>query len=70
MNALELDDALEQLAGIDPRAEKVVELRFLCGLGEAETASMLSVSKRTVANDWRFACAWLKQRLAEKREEA
>lgn len=62
---LELERALERFATIDERACRVVELRFFGGLTEAEAASVLEVSERTVRNDWRTARAWLRRELAE-----
>ena len=49
---LQLDDALDHVAEIDPRLAKVVELRFFGGLSEQETATALGVTVRTVARDW------------------
>jgi len=54
-----LDLALEELAKIDARKAKVVELRFFGGLGVEETAEVLKVSPQTVMRDWRLAKAWL-----------
>ena len=54
-----IDDALERLAGEDPRKARVVELRFFGGLTVEETAKALEVSPRTVHKDWVFARAWL-----------
>src|SRR3954462_11075060 len=54
-----LDDALTPLAKLDPRKEKVVELRFYGGLSVKETASVLNVSPFTVIRDWNFAKTWL-----------
>jgi len=56
---LALDEALERLAMVDPRAARVVECRFFGGLSEAETARALGVSTRTVARDWLIARGWL-----------
>jgi RNA polymerase sigma factor (TIGR02999 family) len=56
---LALDDALNTLAGVDPRQAQVVELRFFGGLGVEETAAALSVSPETVMHDWKLAKAWL-----------
>lgn len=56
---LALDDALGRLAQLDPRKEKVVELRFFGGLSVEETAGVLNVSPFTVIRDWNFAKAWL-----------
>jgi RNA polymerase sigma factor (TIGR02999 family) len=54
-----LDDALNELAKIDPREAKVVELRFFGGLTEKETAEVVGVTDRTVRQDWNHAKAWL-----------
>lgn len=58
-DVLELDEALERLAAIAPRAAKVVECRFYGGLSVAETALALGVTTRTIDRDWLFARAWL-----------
>jgi RNA polymerase sigma-70 factor (ECF subfamily) len=63
-----LDEALEELAIMDPRKTRVVELRYFGGLSLAETAEALGVSLMTVRRDWRAAKAWLFRRLkAENR---
>ena len=54
-----LDEALESLAGVDPRKSQVVELRFFGGLSIEETAEVLGVSEGTVRRDWALAKAWL-----------
>jgi RNA polymerase sigma-70 factor (ECF subfamily) len=54
-----LDDALNDLAKIDPRKARVIELRFFGGLSVEETAAVLNVSQPTVMRDWRLARAWL-----------
>ncbi len=56
---LELDEALRRLERREPRQAKVVELRFFGGMTEAEAAEALGLSKRTVADDWKLAKAWL-----------
>ncbi len=61
---LALDDALIELAGIDPRKARVVELRFFGGLEVNETASVLGVSPETVMRDWRLARSWLLRELS------
>jgi len=58
-----LDDALTELARLNPRQSQVVELRFFGGLTEDEIAVALKVSPRTVRNDWRLARAWLYREL-------
>ncbi len=59
VDLIALDDALTQLAQLDPRQHRVVELRFFGGLAMDEIASVLDVSKATVELDWRAARAWL-----------
>ena len=54
-----LEPALKRLAEIDPRAAKVVELRFFGGMTEEEAAELMDVSLRTVKRLWQFARAWL-----------
>jgi RNA polymerase sigma factor (TIGR02999 family) len=54
-----LDDAMSRLERADPRAAKVVELRFFGGLHEQEVAEILGVSVITVKRDWKVARAWL-----------
>lgn len=61
---LDLDLALTLLAAVDPSASRIVELRFFGGLEVAETAAVLGVSRATVIRRWRFARAWLAERLA------
>ena len=58
-DVLVLDQALSQLARADPRAARVVELRFFSGLQEDEVAEVLGVSVITVKRDWKVARAWL-----------
>ena len=54
-----LEDALNALAGFDPRRAQVVELRFFGGLSVKEAAEVLKVSTDTVKRDWRLAKVWL-----------
>jgi RNA polymerase sigma factor (TIGR02999 family) len=54
-----LDDALAELATLDPRQARVVECRFFGGLSEAETADALGIGLRTAKRDWAKARSWL-----------
>jgi len=58
-----LDEALTDLARIEPRQATLVESRFFGGLDVAETAELLDVSESTVLRDWRAARAWLAHEL-------
>jgi RNA polymerase sigma-70 factor (ECF subfamily) len=61
-----LDDALTQLAQVDYRKSKVVELKFFGGLSIEETAEALGVSPGTVMRDWTLAKAWLRRAMSRK----
>jgi RNA polymerase sigma factor (sigma-70 family) len=63
--ALNLEDALQKLAETDARAADVVELTWFAGLGQEQIADVLGVARSTVARDWRFARAFLKNVLGE-----
>lgn len=63
IDILALHEALEHLETIAERSARVVELRFFGGMTEPEAADVLGVSLRTVSEDWRYARAWLAQRL-------
>lgn len=58
-----VDDALQTLAGFDPRKSQVVELRFFGGLSLKETADVLKVSEETIRRDWNLAKSWLRAEL-------
>lgn len=62
---LDLHEALEVLARDEPRAARLVELRFFGGLTNAEAAAQLDISQSTAVLDWRYARAWLYRRLDE-----
>lgn len=57
-------EALETLAGFDPKGARIVELRFFGGLNEDETAEVIGVSPRTIRREWAAARAWLIGELA------
>jgi len=60
-----LDEALNQLALIDPRQSRIVELRFFGGLTVEEAAEVLHVSPVTIKREWSTAKAWLYHELAK-----
>ena len=64
-----LDEALEELARLDSRQGRVVELRFFAGLTEDEIAGLLDVSPITVKRDWRIARAVLHYQSEERWQE-
>lgn len=58
-----LEEALDELAKLDQRKSRVVELRYFGGLSLEETAAVLKISMMTVRRDWRAAKAWLYRRV-------
>lgn len=60
---LAIDEALKQLADLDPRQTRIVELRFFAGMTSKEIAEVLDVGERTVEREWAAARAWLYTRL-------
>jgi RNA polymerase sigma factor (TIGR02999 family) len=63
LDLLALDDALAELARLDPRQARIVELRFFAGLTIEETADLIGVSHTIVERDWAMARAWLRRAL-------
>jgi RNA polymerase sigma-70 factor (ECF subfamily) len=61
---ISLDEALDRLAGFDPRKAKVIELRFFGGMSVEETAEVLKISPQSVMRDWKLARAWLMREMA------
>jgi RNA polymerase sigma factor (TIGR02999 family) len=59
LDLLALDDALNQLAAIDQRQSRVVELRFFAGLSIEDTSVALQISPATVKREWATAKLWL-----------
>ena len=62
-----LDQALDELSGLDPRQGRIVELRYFGGLSEQEVAAVLSLSRATVTREWQTARAWLFRRMTTGR---
>jgi RNA polymerase sigma factor (TIGR02999 family) len=60
---LDLDEALDRLAGAYPRPAELVKLRFFTGLSLADAAAVLGISSRTADREWMFARAWLRDAL-------
>lgn len=54
-----LDRALEELARIDERQARIVELKFFGGLSSSSVASVLDISRATVDREWAVARLWL-----------
>lgn len=59
LDLIALDEALNDLARIDPQGSRVVEMRFFAGLTHDEIAEVLEVSPITARRQWTTAKLWL-----------
>ena len=66
IKVLDLDAALTHLATLNARLSQVVEMRFFGGFSVEETARVLSISPRTVVEDWRKARSFLHRALRQR----
>lgn len=65
---LTLDALLDQLAAVDPRCARVIELTYFTGLERGDIAELLAISVPTVDRELRFGRVWLTQRLGRDLE--
>jgi RNA polymerase sigma factor (TIGR02999 family) len=56
---VDVHEALERLATLNPRKARVVELKYFGGLNHDEIAEVMKISTVTVRRDWMFAKTWL-----------
>jgi RNA polymerase sigma-70 factor (ECF subfamily) len=63
LDVIALDDALQDLTGLNPQHARIVELRFFGGLKTDEVAEVLELSPRTIEREWRMARAWLRRQI-------
>lgn len=62
LELLEVNEALDELADIDPRQARLAELKIFSELTNPEIAAELSISLTAVEREWRVVKAWLKTR--------
>jgi DNA-directed RNA polymerase specialized sigma24 family protein len=67
---LELHDALDQLALMEPTAAQIVEARVFSGLSVEDAGAMLGLSRAAAYREWAFARAWLATALRENPKES
>jgi RNA polymerase sigma factor (TIGR02999 family) len=67
IDVLEIDDALERLAGHNPRLAEIVELHYFGGLTYQELSETLKISEATVDRDLRLAKAWILKQIRPQR---
>ena len=65
IDLIALSEALDRLSEMDPRACRIVELRFFAGLSKEEVASVMGISRATVGRDWLLARGWLLRELSK-----
>lgn len=65
VDLIALDDALNDLAKLDPQQSRIVELRFFAGLSIEETSQALAMSPATVKRHWTIAKLWLHNAISE-----
>jgi len=63
-----LDDALQDLAKLDSRQSRIVELRFFAGLTIEDTSEVLGIAPATVKREWTSARAWLFREVGKSAE--
>ena len=62
---LQLDEAIERLAAVEPRLARVVDCRFFGGMTDQEIADAMQVTRRTVQRDWIKARMLLRRALSQ-----
>ena len=65
IDILVLDEALKEFATEHPEKAELVQLRFFAELSVEQAAEIMNVSLATAARDWRYARAWLAQKIRE-----
>ncbi len=63
-----LDEALTELAAIDPKMADLVKLRYFVGLSAEETADALGLPIRTARRQWAYARAWLRRAIEKSQK--
>jgi RNA polymerase sigma factor (TIGR02999 family) len=60
---LDLDEALQKLAGQDAAAAELVKLRIFAGLSVEQAGKAIGLSRTTAYRQWTYARAWLRSRM-------
>ncbi len=60
---LAIHEALAELEAAHPEQAEIVKLRFFCGMGNEEIASMMEMNEKTVRRHWNQAKLWLFQKI-------
>ena len=70
VDLIALDNALNELARLDPQQSRIVEMRFFAGLSIEDTAEVIGVSRTTVKREWATARAWLLREMTRREAHA
>jgi RNA polymerase sigma factor (TIGR02999 family) len=70
VDLIALDNALNELARLDPQQSRIVEMRFLGGLSIEDTAEVIGVSRTTVKREWATARARLLREMSRREARA
>jgi RNA polymerase sigma-70 factor, ECF subfamily len=64
-DVMAIDEALKQLAQLNPRHAEIVSMRFFGGLSVEEVSAILGTPKRTLEAEWSLIKAWLRKTFSE-----
>lgn len=64
---VQIGDALDELAEVEPDLAEIIDLKFFCGFSFAEIAAMRGVSERTIQRNWEKGRLYLYDALADAR---
>ena len=67
VNVIDLHDALTELAELDARQAKIIEMRYFAGLSIEAVAEVMNLSPATVKREWATGRLWLRRRLGDTR---
>jgi RNA polymerase sigma-70 factor, ECF subfamily len=67
IDILALHESLKRMAALNPRQERIVELRYFGGLTIQEAAEVVGISEATLVREWTIAKAWLRSNLSSVR---
>jgi RNA polymerase sigma factor (TIGR02999 family) len=69
VDLIALDNALNELARLDARQSRIVEMRFFGGLSIEGTAEIIGISRTTVKREWATARAWLRREVGKTKTQ-
>jgi RNA polymerase sigma factor (TIGR02999 family) len=65
-----LDEALNDLAALDPRQSDVVVMKYFGGMKDKEIAEALGISTATVTREWSSAKLWLLRAMSRQSKKS